>query len=409
MRVTRVGRRLAGVMAVLCMIGPPTPTLAQVATLRPPVVEGAEKVRVEHVKVFSEEIAGNLLGTSPERDVFVVLPPSYDRDPARRYPVVYALHGYSIGAEQWLGELHMPQTAEGAFAKGTPEMIIVFPSSKNEHNGAFYSNSPTTGNFENWIADELIDYVDSHYRTLAQPASRGLVGHSMGGYGASRIGIRRAEKYGALYLMSPCCQSTLGSRGLTAEQVRTIEALPSVAAARELPFASRGPLAIASAFRPIRGNRRFTSIYRSIPTATKGRTFSRSGAPMHRSRSSTSTFTRYANIARSRSTSATRTDWWATRGKCTRPFWLTTSPTHSISMTATTPIASASGCRIMSCRSSGERLRLKASSRRARPQSRDTGPVIVALVSSWARSTSACMAFAAAASSRSTMASKTLA
>src|SRR5690606_29115947 len=156
---------------------------------------------------------------------------------------------YSIGAAQWTKEIHIPQTAEGAFAKGTPEMIIVLPDSKNEHNGAFYSNSVTTGNFENFIADELIEYIDGKYRTLARPESRGLVGHSMGGYGASRIGIRRAERYGALYLMAPCCQSPQ-SRNLTAEQVAQIEALPSVQAAASLPFGQRGALALASAWSP---------------------------------------------------------------------------------------------------------------------------------------------------------------
>src|SRR5690606_5900374 len=84
---------------------------AQVQTLTPPVVEGAAKARLERIKVPSAQIAGNLLGTPADRDVIVVLPPSYDRDAARRYPVVYALHGYSIGAAQWIGEIHIPQTA----------------------------------------------------------------------------------------------------------------------------------------------------------------------------------------------------------------------------------------------------------------------------------------------------------
>jgi enterochelin esterase-like enzyme len=223
---------------------------AQVQTLATPVVEGAAKARMETVKVHSAEIAGNLLGTPADRDVIVVLPPSYDQEPTRRYPVVYALHGYSIGADQWIKEIHIPQTAEGAFAKGTPEMIIVLPNSKNEHNGSFYSNSVTTGNFENFIADELIDFIDGRYRTLARPASRGLVGHSMGGYGASRIGIRRAERYGALYLMAPCCQSPTGTRGMTGEQVAQLQALPSAAAGSSLPFLLRGTLALASAWSP---------------------------------------------------------------------------------------------------------------------------------------------------------------
>jgi enterochelin esterase-like enzyme len=241
---------------------------AQVQTLVPPVVEGAKKARLERIKVHSKQIEGNLLGTPADRDVIVVLPPSYDREPNRRYPVVYALHGYSIGAEQWIKEIHIPQTAEGAFAKGTPEMIIVLPDSKNVHNGAFYSNSVTTGNFENFIADELVEYIDSRYRTLARPASRGLVGHSMGGYGASRIGIRRAERYGALYLMAPCCQSPMGARGLNAEQVKQLEALPSAEAAASLPFGPRGTLALASAWSP---NPNKPPLYIDLPVDAEGK------------------------------------------------------------------------------------------------------------------------------------------
>ena len=241
---------------------------AQVETLMPPLVAGAAKARVEALKVHSKDIEGNLLGTPAERDVFVVLPPSYERERKRRYPVVYALHGYSIGADQWMKEIRLPQTAEGAFAKGTPEMILVLPSSKNVYNGAFYSNSVTTGDFENFIAGELIDYIDAHYRTLARPASRGLVGHSMGGYGASRIGIRRAERYGALYLMAPCCQSPVGSRGLTAEQVTQLEALTSTEAASTLPFLLRGTLALASAWSP---NPLRPPLYLDLPVDSSGK------------------------------------------------------------------------------------------------------------------------------------------
>lgn len=223
---------------------------AQVETLAPPVIPGAAKARVESIKVHSREIEGNLLGTPADRDVVVVLPPSYDKEPTRRYPVVYALHGYSIGAEQWVKEIHLPQTAEGAFASGTPEMILVLPSSRNAYNGAFYSNSVVTGNFENFIADELIAAIDARYRTLARPESRGLVGHSMGGYGASRIGIRRAERFGALYVMSPCCQSPMGARGLTAAQVQQIGAIATPDASSSLPFGLRGTLAIAAAWSP---------------------------------------------------------------------------------------------------------------------------------------------------------------
>ena len=120
---------------------------AEIAQLR--ATSSALRAELERIAiVHSREIEGNLLGTPADRDVIVVLPPSYDRERSRRYPVVYALHGYSIGADQWIKEIRLPQTAEGAFAKGTPEMIIVLPSSKNAYNGAFFSNSVATGNFD---------------------------------------------------------------------------------------------------------------------------------------------------------------------------------------------------------------------------------------------------------------------
>ena len=244
------------------------PAHAQVGTEQPPVVEGAAKVRIDHVTVHSDAIAGNLMGTSAARDVHVVLPPSYDQNPDRRYPVVYALHGYWVKAEQWLKEVHMPQTAESAFAKGVPEMIVVFPDSWNEYNGSFYSDSPTTGDFEHFIADELIDYVDRNYRTIARPESRGLVGHSMGGYGASRIGIKHAEKYGALYLMAPCCQSPMGSRDLTAQDVQKIQGASGVAEAQELPGNLRSTLAVAAAFSP---DPEAPPLYLDLPVDAEGK------------------------------------------------------------------------------------------------------------------------------------------
>ncbi|MXO70831.1 alpha/beta hydrolase [Alteraurantiacibacter buctensis] len=244
-----IGHALALAMG-LVIAGLAMPAAAQVATEVPPAVPGAEAVRLERITVHSREIEGNLLGTPADRPVIVVLPPSYDREPGRYYPVVYALHGYSIDAEQWIQEIRIEQTAAAAFAQGTPEMILVLPSSKNVYNGAFYSNSVTTGNFENFIADELVAHIDSRYRTLARPESRGLVGHSMGGYGASRIGVRRADRYRALYLMSPCCQSPLGMRGLTAADAQAIFGLTSPEQSASLPFNQRGTMAFSAAYSP---------------------------------------------------------------------------------------------------------------------------------------------------------------
>jgi enterochelin esterase-like enzyme len=72
-------------------------------------------------------LEGNLEGDAVDRDVIVYLPPSYAADKKRHYPVVYALHGFFIGAEQWTHEIRAPQTIEGAFAQGSQEMIVVLP------------------------------------------------------------------------------------------------------------------------------------------------------------------------------------------------------------------------------------------------------------------------------------------
>ena len=123
---------------------------------------------VEHIKIHGAALEGNLEGDAVDRDVIVFLPPSYEKDKKRRYPVVYALHGYSIGAEQWTHEIHVPQTIEGAFAQGSQEMIVVLPDSKTIYNGSMYSSSVTTGDFENSSAHDVVAYIDAHYRTIAE-------------------------------------------------------------------------------------------------------------------------------------------------------------------------------------------------------------------------------------------------
>ena len=246
---------------------------AQVQTIVPPPVPGAKPDTVEHIKVHSAAIEGNLEGEPADRDVIVFLPPSYAHDKSRHYPVVYALHGYFIGAEQWTGEIHVPQTIEGAFAQGAKEMIVVVPDSKTVYLGSFYSSSATTGDFERFISHDLVAYIDAHYRTLPTRESRGLVGHSMGGYGASRIGMKHSDVFGALYIMSPCCLSPMTGGGPgpadNAKQ-RAIDTEKRAAAAKspaDLAAASPGflaaPYATAAAWAPDPKN---PPLYFDLPT-----------------------------------------------------------------------------------------------------------------------------------------------
>ena len=226
------------------------PLAAQVQTEVPPVVPGAKPVKVERIKIHGAALEGNLEGDAVDRDVLVFLPPSYDKQKSRRYPVVYALHGYSIGAEQWGKEIHVPQTIEGAFAQGAQEVIVVLPDSKTVHNGSMYSSSVTTGDFERFIARDVVSYIDAHYRTLPNRLSRGLVGHSMGGYGATRIGMKHADVFGSLYIMSPCCLSPRQAGPANADMEKTLEAVKTPEDSAKLPFGARAQLAAAAAWSP---------------------------------------------------------------------------------------------------------------------------------------------------------------
>ena len=238
-------------------------SFGQVQTLVPPVVPGAKPVTVEHIKIHGTSLEGNLEGDAVDRDVFVFLPPSYQKDKHRRYPVVYALHGFSIGAEQWTHEIHVPQVIEGAFAQGAKEMIVVLPDSKTVHNGSMYSSSATTGDFEQFIAHDVVTYIDAHYRTLPNRMSRGLVGHSMGGYGASRIGMKHPDVFSSLYIMSPCCMSARAGGPSNPENAKVLEAVKTPEDSAKLPFGLRAQLASAAAWSPDPKN---PPLYLDLPT-----------------------------------------------------------------------------------------------------------------------------------------------
>jgi enterochelin esterase-like enzyme len=246
---------------------------AQVQTIVPPVIPGAKPVMVEHIKIHGAALEGNLEGDGVDREVFVFLPPSYSKEKHRRYPVVYALHGFSIGAEQWTHEIHVPQTIEGAFAQGAQEMIVVLPDSKTVYNGSMYSSSATSGDFEKFISHDVVAYIDAHYRTIPERTSRGLVGHSMGGYGASRIGMKHSDVFGALYIMSPCCLSPMGGGGpgpadkmkemAIANEKKIAEAKSPSEAAALLPGFGSAQLATAAAWAP---NPKNPPLYLDLPT-----------------------------------------------------------------------------------------------------------------------------------------------
>ncbi|MCW3838078.1 alpha/beta hydrolase [Sphingomonas canadensis] len=178
----------------------------------------AAQVTVQKIAVHGPSIEGNLEGNSADREVFVILPASYAKQPKRRYPVVYFLHGFTATAEGYMKYLSAAQAADTAFAKGQ-EMILVLPDSYTRHGGSMYSSSTTIGDFETFVARDLVAYIDGHYRTIAKRESRGLSGHSMGGYGTMRLAMKHPGVFSSYYAMSSCC---LAPRTDTLEQAKAI-------------------------------------------------------------------------------------------------------------------------------------------------------------------------------------------
>lgn len=153
---------------------------------------------VDRITVRGSALEGNVPRDAPEREVTVYLPPGYAADQKRRFPTVYLLHGAGQRENAFLEVLARLQEGADrlAAAQGFSEFIVVTP------NATTAAKEMYAGNWERYIAEDLVAWIDSHYRTLAHRMSRGLGGHDSGGAAALRIGMKRPEIFADLYLMS---------------------------------------------------------------------------------------------------------------------------------------------------------------------------------------------------------------
>jgi len=164
----------------------------------------AQEGQIIRENVYSPSLEGNFLGDSPNRQVTIYLPPSYNVEPNRFYPVSYTLHGYDaqndwlMGTNYSIGGGNILDAMNSWIAEGkVKEMILVMPNANNKYGGSHYLNSIVTGNWADFIARDLVDYIDSHYRTLPQRESRAIFGHSMGSLAVS-LGMLYPEVFGAI-------------------------------------------------------------------------------------------------------------------------------------------------------------------------------------------------------------------
>lgn len=222
----------------------PVVTRAILAVFLNAIAANAQRGRIVTDTVRSASLA-NLLAAPAEARVSVYLPPSYDASRRTHYPVLYLLHGYGSSDAEWTNVVpdrgirgrDIRGLMDSLIAAGaTKEMIVVMPNASNKLGGSFYLNSTTTGNWDDFMAHDVVAHIDHTYRTLSNAESRGVAGVSMGGFGAFSLAMGHGgDIYGAMYAVSACCTSPMTDLVNDHALWASIAALPSFDALATAP------------------------------------------------------------------------------------------------------------------------------------------------------------------------------
>lgn len=197
--------------------------------------------------IHAKSLEVNPLHSPADRAIRIYLPPSYEKNHTERFPVIYCLSGYGTSDTYWyvtpaneVNEAIIPieimpkdlvsqanrdrllctfEQIDKVILEGTLSPLIFvqvdgslqIPQTSKNHQlngpilkkGSFYANSITTGNYMDYIIKDVINHIDTNYRTIADKTHRGLVGHSMGGYGALNLGLHHSEYFNSIAVLSP--------------------------------------------------------------------------------------------------------------------------------------------------------------------------------------------------------------
>lgn len=171
-----------------------------------PCSESAQNGKIITVQIPAPSLVSNKFGEPIKEPAVIYLPPSYDN--VKKFPVVYFLPGFAtplIAYTSGYFQGFLPRESIDVLVKENKikEMIVVFLNGMNKLGGCFYVNSLATGNWEDFIVKDAVGYIDQNYKTLDNPASRGISGQSMGGFGALNIAMHHPEVFSAVYATSP--------------------------------------------------------------------------------------------------------------------------------------------------------------------------------------------------------------
>jgi hypothetical protein len=161
------------------------------------------KGTLDELEIESELLRGNPLGDPHVRPLWVYTPPAYEAEPDTSFPSIYLIQGMTGQVDMWKNRSafrpNVPELVDRLFGdEGCPPAIVVFADCWTTYGGSQFIDSPGTGRYLGYLCDEVVPFVDSRYRTFAEPAHRGLTGKSSGGYGAMVVPMLRPDVFGGL-------------------------------------------------------------------------------------------------------------------------------------------------------------------------------------------------------------------
>jgi S-formylglutathione hydrolase FrmB len=157
----------------------------------------------ERLVVESELLAGNPLGDSPRRPLYVLRPPGVELDHPRGLPTIYVIQGFTGQLDMWANRSAFEPTVvervdEMLADPDTPDGIVVFVDCWTAYGGSQFLDSIATGPYQSYLCDEIVPFIDERYPTAADREHRGITGKSSGGYGAMVVPMMRPDVFSAL-------------------------------------------------------------------------------------------------------------------------------------------------------------------------------------------------------------------
>lgn len=244
--------------------------VASVAAAAAAAVDGKH---LQHLRISSEALKGNLLGDPHERGLVVLLPPSYFSEPGRQFPAVYLLHGLGSRKDGHLGAIPVLEAAfKEMKADRLSEMILVGVDGTTSLGGSYYAKSPTIGNFEEYVTRELVAFVEQRFRALPSSTGRAVAGFSMGGHGALKLVMKHPGIFSAAASLSGSPMSIRYRKNIYKDalknrrRARSLEELTALYP-YETSWSTAAAYAKGAAFSP---NPRRPPLFLDLPFESKG-------------------------------------------------------------------------------------------------------------------------------------------